>query len=187
MGVTVSGMATVNKKLDRFANLAKPVNSATKRTLSGAKTEASKAIREEVALKKAYVDGTLFGRANYLKPDGTGDAYIVVSAKRRGILLRNFQKGFNKKQGALMEIKRGRPMRIKKAFIITLKNGIKTVVWRKEGAKGRKIDTGVFALHGPSPSQVLDSKADVIADAVADRFSKNLDHALKRYIDNGVT
>lgn len=182
MSVKVMGMRAVNKRLERLENLAKPINSATKRTLSGAKTEASKAIREEVSLKKTYVDSGLGGYASYLSDSGKGDAYVVVSAQKRGALLRNYMKSYSKKQGALMEIKRGQPMRIKRAFMITLKNGIKTVVWRKEGTKGRKIGTNIFALHGPSPSQVLDTKREEVGERVAERFSKNLDHSIRRYL-----
>lgn len=178
MGVNVTGADAVRKKLAKLQRMDVPLNKATKRMIRGLKTDASNAIREDINWKKKYVDDGLSARSKYATESNPSSS-VTVSAQSRGALLRNFTKGKVTKKGVMIEITKGRRKRIGRAFQITLKNGVQTVAWRKSKRSGRNN----LALHGPSPSQILNTKQDEVKQKGEERFAKELNHEIGRHLN----
>lgn len=185
MGVKISGINAVSKYLDKVSDLSKPLNSSANRAKNEMRTIASKAIREKSTLKKDYVDKELKARVKYARPNNQ-NIEITVTAQRRGTLMRNYVKSMPKGKGAKIEIIRGKPVHIKRAFKLRLKQGIETVVWRKDkNDRSRGFKDRLFVMHGPSPSQIMDKKQDDIRERGTERLNKTLEHNIERYLKNG--
>lgn len=178
MGVNIKGLDAVSKKLKKIERLDIPLNRATRRMANGLKTDASNAIRENINWKKTYVDEGLKSSVR-LATATNQESSVTVSAQRRGALLRNFRHSVSKKNGVKIEVTKGKPATIKRGFKIRLKNGVETIAWRRKLGGGR-MD---LALHGPSPSQILDTKQDQVKEAGTERFAKELNHEIKRHLD----
>lgn len=185
MGVKIKGLADVSKHLNKVSDLSKPLNRSVNRARNDFKTITSSEIREKINLKKSYVDKGLKTRAKYANQQNQ-DVEIIVYAQNRGALLRNFLKGkVQKGRGARIEITKGKTYRVQRAFEITLKNGVKTVVWRRNKNEAHRnfVKDEHFALHGPSPSQIMNQKRDVIRERGAESLAKTIDHNIKRYLN----
>lgn len=179
MGVKVKGMTDVVSELKKVERLDIPLNRATRKVQRGLKTDASEEIRTDINWKKSYVDKGLNTYAQ-LATAQRQETSITLSAQKRGALLRNFRHSMTK-NGLKIEITKGKTELIKRAFKIRLRNGVETVAWRKQ--KGSKrMD---LALHGPSPSQILDTKQDIVKDKGVKRFEKAINHEVEWYLKNG--
>lgn len=178
MGVNISGLSAAVKNIQKLDRLDIPINRATRRMERGIKTDASNAIREDVALTKGYVDKGLSTRAQYAT-ETKQESSVTVSAQMRGALLRNYRHSMSKKNGVKITIKKGRPVTIKRGFKIRLKNGVETVAWRKTKQSKRNN----LVLHGPSPSQILNTKKDEVKQKGEERFAKELNHEIGRHLN----
>lgn len=178
MGVKISGLSNVAKQISKLERLDIPINRATRRMQRGIKTDASNAIREEVALTKTYVDSGLTSKAEFATATKQ-ESSVTVSAQMRGALLRNYKHSYSKKNGVRITIKKGRQVTIKRGFKIRLKNGIETVAWRKH----KKAARNNLVLHGPSPSQILNTKQDEVKQKGEERFAKELNHEIGRHLN----
>lgn len=183
MGVKISGLDATLKQLGKVSDLSKPLNSAAKRARSDFKTIASTAIREKINLKKSYVDEGLETRVKWSNQRDQ-NIEITVYAQHRGALLRNFVRGQVGKKGAMIEITKGKPHRIQRAFKLRLKQGIETVVWRKSrDDRSRGFDDRLFAMHGPSPSQIMNTRSEDIRERGVESLAKTIDHNIKRHLN----
>lgn len=184
MGVRITGLVDVSKQIDKVMDLSTPLNRSANRGSRDFKTITSNEIREKINLKKSYVDKGLKTR---IKTASQRDQTIgiTVYAQDRGALLSNFMKGKVTKKGAVIEITKGKPHRIGRAFEITLKQGVRAVVWRKNKNKAHRnfVTDGAFAIHGPSPSQIMNQKRDVIKEKGAESLAKTINHNIKRHLD----
>lgn len=178
MGVKISGLTNAVNKIKKLERLDIPINRATRRMERGIKTDASNAIREDVALTKTYVDKGLKTKAQYAS-ETNQEASVTVSAQMRGALLRNYRHSLSKKNGVKITIKKGKPVTIKRGFRIRLKNGVETVAWRKTKTSKRNN----LVLHGPSPSQILNTKKDDVKKKGEERFAKELNHEIGRHLN----
>lgn len=178
MGVNISGLAKAVKDIQKLERLDIPINRATRRMARGIKTDASNAIREDVALTKTYVDKGLTTRTQ-LASESRPEASVTISAQMRGALLRNYRYSQSKKNGVKITIKKGKPVTIKRGFRIRLKNGIETIAWRKTKQSKRNN----LVLHGPSPSQILNTKKDEVKQKGEERFAKELQHEIGRHLN----
>lgn len=170
-------------------------------TASKARTEGSKAMRQQVNLSAAYVrDHMAVTNANYRKLESK------VSTPSRGLLLSYYLYGVTginqdtgrATRGALLKYQKGyfsvanldQPLKVKvkknkppvtlgpEWFILpTLKNSNLPGLAKRQGSK--------LKLHGPSLSQVFaDVKDDIagpMADYQAEQLAKNIDDVLRGY------
>lgn len=143
-------------------------------TQKKAKVEASKKIRSQLKLSKAYVDERLF-TGNPSWSNLTARLY----ANKRGILLSRFEHRSAKNGGVDVKIKPGSPWRnLPNAFILPrLKNS---------GVPGIAVRTGgkLKVLHAPSTSQVLNTYLPELQEEMAEfaleRLSKEVETIIRR-------
>ncbi len=179
--INLKGLEPLLSRLTKVQTLDKAMNTATKRTERGAKTIASRSIREELALPKRKVDEELKVFGNYRE----GAHSISIHAQKRGILFRNFRHSINRRGHLRVTIKPGAPRVVKRAFMMKLRQGGETpVYWKKKPThkKGEKGYWDQLALHAPSPSQVLNSKKEEIGSEVAERYKKEIESAVAFHI-----
>ncbi|MDR9499968.1 MAG: phage tail protein, partial [Hydrogenovibrio sp.] len=143
--------ADVNRLIKLVSSVDGGAEKALYRTLKDAqkkgKVEASKQVRTQLNLKKAYVDGKIkTGKISYT------NLTARIYASKRGLLLSRFKHRKLKRGGVNVKVKKGgATKRMPGAFLIRgLKNsGATGIAIRKKG----KLDV----LHGPSVSQVMDT------------------------------
>ena len=177
--IKVTGLTKTLSKLDNIRDLSKVINTATKRTQRAAKTIASSSIREELALKKRYVDERISVYSKQATRNSR-DSSITVVMKSRGILFNRFNHRINAKGQMRITIKPGQPKVINRVWMLKLRQGGTTPVYWKGKAPRGKNKYGQrpdhywdsLARYGASPSQVLNTKRDSISEAIAERWGK---------------
>lgn len=199
----------VRDRLEYLKNGAnRALSRALNKTASKAKTEASRAIRQQVNLTAAYVRERLKGPANGWEYKATVNRLQAkVSTPRRGILLREFVTNFAnartgppatpirlkvKTGGSSQVLVSGFYIRTKGSAVLT--PAVRNEVLRRLGMT-RTLDSGDFTvLHGPSLSQVYtDVKDSIAADmgaVLAANMHREMDWLLQKYPppgDDGVT
>ena len=189
--------AQVQAVRDRLAYLANGANRALSRALnktaSKTKSEASKAIRQQVNLTASYVRERLKGPANGWEYKATiNRLQAKISTPKRGILLREFVTNFaNARPG-----KPSTPIRVKvkaggasqvlvSGFYVRTKNSnvitpaVSNEILRRLGMT-RTLDSGAFTvLHGPSLSQVFTTVKDQISGDLSAVLAANLQHEME--------
>ncbi len=167
-----------NELLALIADIENGAEKALYRTLKAtqdkAKIEASKKIRTQLKLSKAYVDGHLFvGKPSY------SNLSAKLYATKRGILMSRFDHRSAKKGGVDVKIKpTGGYKNLPGAFILPrLKNvELPGIAVREKGK--------LKVLHAPSVSQVLNSYMpelrDEMAEFAADRLRKEVETIIRR-------
>lgn len=158
----------------------KALHRALKSTRSKALTTLSRAIRDEVNLKKSYV----LSKISFTNPSFSNPSF-VIRTKKRGVLMTHYPYRKMRDGSIKVRIKRGgKPKKIRGAFIIErLKNSKKPGIAVRIG-KGRG---DIEVLHSPSVSQVMNTliteKEGIkqeLADYFTDRVEKEVVNILKR-------
>ena len=144
-------------------------------TQKKAKVEASKKIRSQLDLKKAYVDARLFtGKPSY------SNLSARLYAAKRGILMTRFKYRLSKRGGVDVKIKpKSAWKNLPKAFILPkLKNS---------GVPGIAVRTGgrIKVLHAPSPSQVLNSFLPELREEMGEFANERLKKEVETIIRRG--
>lgn len=152
---------------------------AVRKTTRAARTRISKSIRDEVTLKKQYVDARL-----KLDLVNTDDAFPLgtVTAKRRGLLINRYahrqitRRG--KPAGFRVRISKGQKAAVfRHAFEIRLRRGTEDGA----GTTGLAVRTRhgkgsgrypIEVLHGPSPSQIFETVKPHLSPEIAERLQK---------------
>lgn len=178
------GLSVKDKGVSRILNLVKDVEAGREkllyRTLSATqskmKVEASKKIRTQLALKKAYVDERLkVGKVSYQ------NLTARLTANKRGILMTRFAYRRNRKKNGGYDVKikpKGGYKNLPGAFLLPrLKNsGVSGLAIRK----GKKLKV----LHAPSVSQVLSTFLPELKDEMSafaqERLRKEVSSIIRR-------
>lgn len=141
------------------------------------RTIAWREIRDELSLKPSYIRNEV----NYI-PATESALYIIIYARRKGVTLSQFshrqiyrrgKDGKRVKAGIRVRVGKTETELIKGAFIAPIGPPGGLIVERIGKAR-----LPIDVLHGPSPSQVLDTKLDDIGDQ-ADTL---LEHETKRQL-----
>lgn len=143
--------------------------------------------------------------AGYLdRPDRFGvtrkatDARLeaVITARDRATSLARFASGQSpistRGKKVIVQVKRGRTRVLKKAFLVTLKNGnVGLAVRLKPGESLRnsvaavRLDNNVYLLYGPSVDQVFRSVAENSLPMLGDAVTKEFYRQFERLSRNG--
>lgn len=135
-------------------------------------------MREQVAFPPGYLeDPTRFRITKYAQET---DLEAVVGGRTEPTSLARFARFGATKGGALVTVKPGRPRRMKRAFLVNLKNGNKGLALRLapgEELVNRKLPAksfgpGVVLLYGPSVDQVFRTVSADVAPEALDRLSE---------------
>lgn len=135
-------------------------------------------MREQVAFPAGYLeDPTRFYLKKYAAET---DLEAVVAGRTEPTSLARFARFGAAKAGALVTVKPGRPRRVKRAFLVNLKNGNRGLALRLapgEELVNRRLPAkpfgpGVVLLYGPSVDQVFRTVAADVAPEVLDRLSE---------------
>ena len=160
----------------------KILSRALNKTADKAKTLASRAIREQVALKAAYVKGKLnIRKANPL------NLRASLGAEQRGVLMTQYTYSVLRRGGVTVKIKpTGARAKLPKAFVVNLKAGSKTVpAIAVRDPSGGRYSTGnakIIVYYSPSISQVFNSVRDDIKEETADYLKSVTDSELAAYL-----
>lgn len=178
LAINVQSTGDSARLLKLIKDVDQGVPKALYRTLNAtqkkAKVEASKKIRSQLDLKKAYVDARLFtGKPTY------SNLSARIYASKRGILMSRFKYRLKKKGGVDVKIKPRSPWKhLPKAFVLPrLKNS---------GVAGIAVRTGgrLKVLHAPSPSQVLNNYLAELREEMGefsnDRLKKEVETIIRR-------
>ena len=178
MGVKISGLASLSKKLNKISDLSKPINKSLNRSTQSLKTVASRAVRKEVTLGESYTNSLINRRIKPATPQKqTGE--IAIYLTKKGVLFDRFKFTVNRKGKVKLNLsKGGGALNIDNAFMFQLKNGRKTPVFRKKHEKGKYA----FAMYGPSPSQIINTKSDEIKKEATEKFEKELDRQIDMHL-----
>lgn len=123
--------------------------SATNKVAKQAKTQASKDIREEYAIKKSDLDKNII----VTKPDLN---YVAkISTKKGSLPLAKFGRPSQKKTGVSVEIKRGQKKIIKGSFIAVMKSGHKGVFERAELGGKKVARLPIKELHSKAAAHIV--------------------------------
>ena len=160
-----------------------------------ARTEGSKEIRRQVNLTKTYVDE----RLQISKFASPNSLVAIVAGRVRGTSLRRFgarqssRKG--RRSGVIVGIKRGRRVKMRRAFFIKLKGGgvdgfnagIAIRLKGGEPFEGRKkqfdkSDSGLYLLYGPSVDQVWTTAKDDIFPGILEETNAEFHRQFARLI-----
>jgi hypothetical protein len=135
-------------------------------------------MREQVAFPAGYLeDPTRFRITKYAQET---DLEAVVGGRTEPTSLARFARFGATKTGATVTVAPGRPRRMKRAFMVNLKNGNKGLALRlapgEELANRRlpakRFGPGVVLLYGPSVDQVFRTVAADVAPEALDRLSE---------------
>lgn len=171
----------LRSKLPRVVTIA--VTRGLNRTIEIARTAASRDIRQQLSLPKAYVDGKLkIKRATQTNQESR------IDAETRGLLLSRFpnrqlsrtRKGVKKRAGIAVRVKpSGAFKKLPGAFLVPLRSG------RTEGGNGLGIAIRLKGnkrkfevLHGPSVSQAFQSVRKDITPEVRLRWLATIEREL---------
>lgn len=180
------------ERLDHIKNgAARALSRALNKTVSKAKTIASRAIRDQINLSAAYVRENLRGPANGFDYKATVNKLTAkLSASKRGILLYQFSTNSVAATGRPPEqikvrVKPGRAIAIPSAFWVRTKGSnkltpaVRNSVLRQLNMT-RTTDSGSFTvLHGPSLSQVFSSVKDDIGGDMSQVLTDNFAHEME--------
>lgn len=123
--------------------------SATNKIAKQAKTQASKDIREEYAIKKSDLDKNII----VTKPNSN---YVAkISTKKGSLPLAKFGRPSQKKTGVSVEIKRGQKKIIKGSFIAVMKSGHKGVFERAEVGGKKVARLPIKELHSKAAAHIV--------------------------------
>lgn len=184
MNIILKGQRDLEKKLRKAKTaISKGTVRSINRTATKVRTQASKKIGQEVALKAGYIKDKL-----KITKASRNKEYAIVFATKRGVLLSRFapkqllkkaKQGGKKYAGISIKVGRKKPRKkMRGAFLIKLKNSnTMGVAYRKKGAKGRK---NYEVLHGPSVSQVWDNVKDNMKKDIQDWYYKTATHEIGR-------
>lgn len=152
---------------------------AINRVLGKQRTEGSKRIRQQVALKAGYVrDRLTIRKAREAKPEG------AIQTPSRGVLLSRFKvrqlRRKGRRAGLAVKVKaKGSAKTMRGAFLVKLPNGVDAVAIRERG-QGRRFRV----LYGPSVSQVFTAVSqDMAPQALAafrTTYARQLEYELSR-------
>ena len=118
-------------------------------------------MREQVAFPAGYLeDPTRFRITKYAQET---DLQAIVAGRTEPTSLARFAKFGATKSGAIVTVHPGRPQKMKRAFMVNLKNGNKGLAMRlKPGEEltnrklpAKRFGPGVVLLYGPSVDQVF--------------------------------
>lgn len=172
-------LADVQSKLAHIKNgAARAVSRALNKSASKAKTRASVEIRKQVRLSAAYVREHLYGPSSGFQYKATiNKLQARISAKRRGVLLRQFSTTKQRSMGRpktliRVTVKPGVSKRMPNAFWVNLLNNNGLAIAVRDSANKLKV------LHGPSLSQVLTTVKDDILSEMRDTLTANLQHEM---------
>lgn len=142
-------------------------------------------MREQVAFPAGYLeDPTRFFIKKYAQET---DLEAVIAGRTEPTSLARFARFGATKSGATVTVKPGHPRRMKRAFMVNLKNGNKGLALRLapgEELVNRKLPAkrfgpGVVLLYGPSVDQVFRTVAADVAPEALDNLS---DEFLRQFV-----
>lgn len=182
--------ADLKKVRDMFSDMkdmgTKVAVRALNKTLTGVKTDASSAIRDEITASKKAVDGTFT-----MEKAGSAKVQASIASTGKPLPLSEYSARQTKK-GVSVQVKRSRPRTvIPGAFIAAMKSGHKGVFWRewrgqkrakREGVRygmlPRKYRLPIKQLYGPRVPDIMsnDPVMKVILDKAGERLHNNLAH-----------
>lgn len=141
-----------------------------------------KDMREQVNFPSGYLEE---GRLKPVRFASQGRLEAVIRGRDRPTSLARFAEGQTPKntrgQGVRVRVKRGQTELLRKAFLVTLKNGNTGLAVRVKGGEtlrntgaATQLAPGLFLLYGPSVDQVLrgvaEDRAGDIIDIVSNKF-----------------
>lgn len=204
--ITAQGVTEISNALQQLPGRGMMVVSAraVNKTLRGARTDASKMIRQELHLKARDVRRKLTTKpAPYGRNTGYKSATGILNIGARPVPLARYpfrptsppsQKGVsvsNRKPTTVHVLKRGARKKVQSGFVAKMKSG-HVGVFMRDGEK-RKMQSGRFAgkkrqpireLYGPGPGvhfrrNIMQRR---LGRKVMPRLYKNLNHELNYYI-----
>ena len=138
--------------------------------------------RDGLAMMRSDINSQVAFPTGYLKNDGRlsvtrrareGSLEAVITARDRPTSLARFSSGqtpaSTRKGGVTVEVKRGKTVHMKKAFLVNLKNGNLGLAVRlkpgeslanKTNGKPVMLAKNVYLLYGPSVDQVFQTVAE---------------------------
>lgn len=173
--VAVEGLDDISDlspdKIKRLASMA--VNATARRY----RTEASRALRAQVAFPASYLDSSETGNLRVSKFSTPGSLEAVVQGRFRPTSLARFVKGprMGGVKSPTVEVAPGHREQMKRAFLLNLRNGnVGLAVRLKPGErienKSRmvKMSGGLYLLYGPSVDQVFREVAEDVSGPAGD-------------------
>lgn len=182
MRIETKGLEQFRRLIERHPDVSKKAQVlAVNTTARFGYAEASRGIRSEVNLSRAYIGSPTSGnRLQVTKLASGNSSEAVITARKRATSLARYadSKSFNRKSGVRVAVKRGGgSKRIRKGFLVRLKSGasmtednynIGLALRLKPGEKVRnkrsmksfgKSDPNLYLLYAPSIDQVFRSVA----------------------------
>tara|TARA_R110002072_G_scaffold298960_2_gene473711 strand:+ start:475 stop:1071 length:597 start_codon:yes stop_codon:yes gene_type:complete len=194
--ITYSGLRNYESLLERAPEVTRQAAVlALNRGAKRARTEGSREIRKQVNLTRGYVDERLVVKQFASK----SNLFAVISGRVQATSLRRFgakqslRKG--KSAGVIVGVKRGRRVKMKRAFFIKLKGGgvdsfntgIAVRLRDGEAIEGKKkpfdkSGSGLYLLYGPSVDQVWGSVKDDIFPSITEEMNAEFNRQFARLI-----
>lgn len=178
--ITVDGLEAELRRFEAMPQkMVRAIQMALNTVGRRARTQATREIRDEINLKPSYIRE----QVNYI-PATAEDLRVIVYARKRGVTLSQFpnspiwkrgKNGKRVKAGVRVYVGKGATELIEGAFIAPIGPAGGLIVQRK-GQERLPIDV----LHGPSPSQVMNTKLDQLGAQAEDLLVAEIERQLNR-------
>lgn len=178
--IDASGLAEAQQRLDAMpARLTRAIRMALNTVGRRTRTIAWREIREELSLKPSYIRNEV----NYI-PATEEALRVVIYARRKGVTLSQFSHRQLYRRGANgKRVKAGVRVRVGKTDTELIEGAFIAPIGPAGGLIVERIGKPrlpIEVLHGPSPSQVMDTKLDDIGDQADDLLKREVNRQLKR-------
>lgn len=183
--VAVEGLENLHAFDDAKGKITQAAQRAINRTAESARADSSRRIRQQVNFPAQYLSPSA-GRLAVSKRASNTDLEAVIRARHRATSLARFSSGGGRRgSGVSLQVKPGVSKRIKRAFLIKLRQGKGSVdtkfnlglaIRLKPGETIQnkrqmvRMGKGLYLLYGPSVDQVFQTVAEDVAPDAADKL-----------------